>query len=173
MTSEEKELADARAEFVAQWGAIGTNWGINRTFAQIHALLLVSPDPQSTDQVMEELGISRGNANMNLRELVSWGLARGVVRKGERKEYFEAEKDVWEMAVIIARERRRREIEPAKAVLRDCADRTGKFGSEEGKEFHRQINELLEFVEFGSGLFDKAVSSGQSGVLKLAAKLLR
>jgi DNA-binding transcriptional regulator GbsR (MarR family) len=112
-TDPEAELAAlnaARDEFVAQWGAMGSSWGINRTMAQIHALLIITTPPLSTDDIMEELKISRGNAHMNLRELVGWGLVRSVIRKGERKEYFEAEKDVWKMFCIIVRERKRREI---------------------------------------------------------------
>src|SRR5215475_9713532 len=117
-------LQQARDEFVSQWGAIGSAWGINRTMAQIHALLITAPAALSTDDVMEELKISRGNAHSNLRDLVSWGLVRSVVRKGERKEFFEAEKDVWRMFCIVIRERRRRELRPALAVLKDCKDRT-------------------------------------------------
>src|SRR5882724_5904281 len=117
-------LRDARDEFVSQWGVIGNAWGINRTMAQIHALLITAPAALSTDEVMAELKISRGNAHKNLRDLVSWGLIRSVVRKGERKEYFEAEKNVWRMFCIILRERRRRELRPAQAALQECAART-------------------------------------------------
>ena len=92
-----EKLSEVREEFVAQWGVMGTQWGINRTMAQIHALLMTGADPMSTDEVMEMLSISRGNAHSNLKELVNWGLLRIVTRKGDRKEYFEAEKDVWEM----------------------------------------------------------------------------
>src|SRR6266853_3826119 len=106
-------LREARDEFVSQWGVIGSAWGINRTMAQIHALLITSLSALSTDDIMEDLKISRGNAHSNLRDLVSWGLVRSVVRKGERKEFFEAEKDVWKMFCIIIRERRRREMRPA------------------------------------------------------------
>src|SRR5437667_10630453 len=88
-------LREAGDEVVSQWGAIGSAWGINRTMAQIHALLITAPAALSTDEIMAELKISRGNAHSNLRDLVSWGLVRSVVRKGERKEFFEAEKDVW------------------------------------------------------------------------------
>jgi DNA-binding transcriptional regulator GbsR (MarR family) len=116
--AEAARLAAARDEFVTQWGAIGSAWGINRTMAQIHALLIVTPGALTTDEVMEELKISRGNAHMNLRELVGWGLIRSVIRKGERKEYFEAEKDVWKMFCTIIRERKRREIRPAINVSR-------------------------------------------------------
>src|SRR6059058_5316591 len=85
-------LREARDEFVSQWGVIGSAWGVNRTMAQIHALFITAPSALSTDEVMAELKISRWNAHRNLRDLVSWGLVRSVVRKGERKEFFEAEK---------------------------------------------------------------------------------
>ena len=99
------ELARVREDFISQWGAMGGAWGINRTMAQIHALLLVTEEPLSTDDVMARLEISRGNAHGNLRELVSWGLVRSVMIRGERREYFEAEKDIWTIFCIIARER--------------------------------------------------------------------
>src|SRR5437762_6317352 len=117
-------LREARDEFVSQWGVIGSAWGVNRTMAQIHALLITAPSALSTDEIMAELKISRGNAHSNLRDLVSWGLVRSVVRKGERKEFFEAEKDVWRMFCTVIRERRRRELRPAMEVLQQCSERT-------------------------------------------------
>src|SRR6187399_1908641 len=128
-------LEEARDDFVTQWGSIGSAWGINRTMAQVHALLITRPNPLSTDEIMAELKISRGNAHSNLRDLVSWGLVRSVVRKGERKEYFEAEKDVWKMFCIIIRERRRREIRPAMGVLQACAARTKELKSADAVAF--------------------------------------
>lgn len=166
------ELEKAREDFVTQWGAMGSSWGINRTMAQIHALLLTSTAPLSTDEIMDELRISRGNANTNLRDLVGWGLVRSVIRKGERKEYFEAEKDVWRMFCTIARERKRREVSPAMEVLRRCADSTKGETSEAGRGFHRQMNELLEFMQLGERLLDRVASSEQNRILKMAARLL-
>jgi len=84
------KLTEAKQQFISSWGAFGTNWGINRTMAQIHALLLVSADPLTQDDIMEELNISRGNVNMNIRELISWGLVERVILTGERKEFFTA-----------------------------------------------------------------------------------
>src|SRR3954471_12525137 len=135
-------LREARDEFVSQWGVIGNAWGINRTMAQIHALLITAPAALSTDEIMEELKVSRGNAHKNLRDLVSWGLIRSVVRKGERKEYFEAEKNVWKMFCIILRERRRRELRPAQAALRECAARTTGLKGAEAVAFNEQIKAL-------------------------------
>lgn len=111
------KLTEAKQQFISSWGAFGTNWGINRTMAQIHALLLVSPDPLTQDDIMEELNISRGNTNMNIRELINWGLVERVLLTGERKEYFTAEKDIWKVVKQIVKERKKRELEPMLKLL--------------------------------------------------------
>ena len=166
-------LRDTRDEFVTQWGAIGNAWGINRTMAQIHALLIIAPAPLSTDEIMAELKISRGNAHGNLRELASWGLIRSVVRKGERKEFFEAEKNVWKMFCIIIRERRRRELRPAMTVLHECAERTKKLKGPDAAAFNRQLRSLAEFLEVADGVITKLSRSEQSAVLPWAIKFLK
>jgi len=89
------KLNEARQQFISSWGAFGTHWGINRTMAQIHALLMISPDPLSQDEIMQQLNISRGNVNMNIRDLIDWGLIDRIIKPGERKEFFSAEKDIW------------------------------------------------------------------------------
>ena len=163
----------ARDNFVGQWGAIGSAWGINRTMAQIHALLITAPTSLSTDDVMAELKISRGNAHTNLRDLVSWGLVRSVVRKGERKEFFEAEKDVWRMFCIILRERRRRELRPALEVLRDCAETTRQIKGAGAAAFNKQIRSLAEFLEIADGVITKITRSEQGIILPWALKFLK
>lgn len=172
MNAEAKQLKKARDEFVGQWGALGTQWGINRTMAQIHALLMTAPEPLSTDEVMAELEISRGNAHTNLKDLVAWGLVRVVLKKGERREFFEAEKDVWKVFTTVARERKRREIEPALAVLRKCAEDSEDLGSAEGRAFFDQMRQLEEFVEFASKMSDRIASMKHGPALQMAAKLL-
>ena len=167
------QLQAARDEFVTQWGAMGNSWGINRTMAQIHALLMITPEPLSTDEVMEELKISRGNANMNLRELVGWGLVRGIVRKGERKEFFEAEKDVWKIFCTVARERKRREIEPAQEVLLRCQEQTEGLKGADAEIFRKQLAELSDFIATASNVMDKVASSSRSKLMPLAAKMLK
>ena len=157
-------LIQVRDEFVTQWGAIGSAWGINRTMAQIHALLITTPSVLSTDEIMAELKISRGNAHGNLRDLVTWGLVRSVVRKGERKEYFEAEKDVWKMFCIIVRERKRREIRPAIGLLKDCVERTETLRDPEALAFTKQARSLLEFVEMADSVLSKVARAEQSKV---------
>ena len=172
-TAEAAQLGAARDEFITQWGAMGSAWGINRTMAQIHALLLVSNRPLSTDEIMEELRISRGNANMNLRDLAGWSLIRIVIRKGERKEYFEAEKDVWKMFCTIVRERKRREIRPAINVLKDCIDRADDLKSPEAVAFTRQTKALCEFMEMADGVLSKVVRSEESAIVPWALKFLK
>src|ERR1700756_2996507 len=148
-------LSEARDQFVSQWGVIGSAWGVNRTMAQIHALLITAPAALSTDDIMQDLKISRGNAHSNLRDLVSWGLVRSVVRKGERKEFFEAEKDVWRMFCTILRERRRRELRPALAVLKDCAERTKEIKGAEANAFRKQIRSLSDFLDVADNVITK------------------
>src|SRR6266480_2308422 len=155
-------LSEARDQFVSQWGVIGSAWGVNRTMAQIHALLITASSALSTEEVMAERKISRGNAHSNLRDLVSWGLIRSVVRKGERKEFFEAEKDVWRMFCIVIRERRRRELRPALAVLKECSERTKGLKGNEANAFNKQLKALADFLELANSVITKVSQSEQS-----------
>jgi DNA-binding transcriptional regulator GbsR (MarR family) len=164
-------LVAARDEFISQWGAMGGAWGVNRTMAQVHALLMTSDKALTTDEVMAELKISRGNAHQNLRELVGWGLVRNVIRKGERKEYFESEKDVWKMFCIIARERKRREIEPALRALRTCAEQAKSLKGDKAAAFNRQIKALSEFLGQAEAVMDRISKSEQSAIMPLVLKM--
>src|SRR5215475_1951427 len=166
-------LWEARDQFVSQWGVIGSAWGVNRTMAQIHALLITAPAALSTDDIMQELKISRGNAHSNLRDLVSWGLVRSVVRKGERKEFFQAEKDVWKMFCIIIRERRRREMRPAQAVLQECLNRTKSLRGAEAAAFNKQLKHPSDFLELTDGVITKITQSEQSKMVPWALKFLK
>lgn len=146
---------EAKKQFIQTWGTLGSEWGINRTMAQIHALLLIAPAPVSTDEIMEALQVSRGNANMNLRELMNWNLIKKELLPGDRKEYFVAEKDIWEVARRIATERKRREIEPVKQVLSRLKLAEGDTKKPEIKEFTRMMTNLEGFV----GKMDKTVDT--------------
>lgn len=172
MSGERERLKAARDEFISQWGAMGSQWGINRTMAQIHALLMTAPEPVSTDEVMEDLQISRGNAHTNLKELVAWGLVRIVLKKGERREFFEAEKDVWQIFTIVTRERKKREIEPTLGALHHCAESTRDLTSPEAVAFRAQIRQLEEFVGFASKVADRVSTMKHGFAVQLAAKLL-
>ena len=133
------KLTEAKQQFIGSWGAFGTNWGINRTMAQIHALLLVSADPLTQDDIMEELNISRGNVNMNIRELISWGLVERVILTGERKEFFSAEKDIWKVVKMIVKERKKRELEPMLQLL-------DKLEEVEGDKRDKSIKSFVDTV---------------------------
>ena len=141
--------------------------------AQIHALLITMPEPMTTDEIMADLKISRGNAHGNLRELVSWGLVRSVIRKGERREFFEAEKDVWRMFCIVMRERSRRELRPAMHVLQECAARTRGLKGPEADTFNAQIKGLSDFLTLAENMSAKIAASEQSKVVPWALKFLK
>ena len=111
------EFETAKAKFIQAWGTLGSSWGINRTMSQIHALLIINTDPLTTEEIMAELKVSRGNVNMNIRALMEWGLVNKELVPGERKEYFSAGKDIWQVARQIAKERKRREVEPILDVI--------------------------------------------------------
>tara|TARA_Y100000782_G_scaffold115548_1_gene159922 strand:+ start:436 stop:936 length:501 start_codon:yes stop_codon:yes gene_type:complete len=161
----------AKAKFVQSWGVLGSNWGINKTMAQIHALLLISVDPLSTEDVMEELKISRGNANMNIRALIDWGLVYKEIIPGERKEFFNCEKDIWQISIRILRERRRREFEPIIHVLDQLKEVEG--DSKEVKEFNVRIEELAEFTGKVDSILEKLSKSDQNIMLSFMMKLIR
>ncbi len=122
-------LEASKALFIRRWGEMGGYWGINRTMAEIHALLFVSTEPVCTDDVMEKLLISRGNASMNLRSLVDWGLIQRVHIRGDRKEYFVCTTDVWQMFETIIRQRRRREVEPILETIERCQEMVSGAGT--------------------------------------------
>src|SRR5437764_12287831 len=119
-TPVQQQLRTAQDLFIRRWGEMGATWGINRTMAEIHALLYITAQPLCTDDVMERLHISRGNASMSLRSLCDWGIIRRLHKRGERREFFESLHDVWEIFSIIAAERKRREMDPVLETIRQC-----------------------------------------------------
>lgn len=140
------EFADAKDKFIQTWGTLATQWGINRTMAQIHALLMIAPESMDTDSIMAELQISRGNANMNLRDLMDWGLAFKQLKTGERREFFYAEKDIWKVARQVVKERRRREIAPVLAVLDEL--KAIPTDTPEAAEFTKVIGNISRVANF-------------------------
>lgn len=166
------QFAEAKDKFVQSWGSLGSSWGINRTMAQIHSLLLITPEPLSAEQVMEELQISRGNANMNLRALIDWGLVRKEHKPGERKEFFVAEKDIWEVARRVMLERKKREIEPVIRVLEEVSAVEGAKGDEEVREFREMVTRIKDFVQQLDKISDKLSRSDRNWFLKSVMKLL-
>ena len=164
------DLQISKQKFIDTWGSLGGEWGINKSVAQVQALLLVSSEPISTDQIMEALTISRGNANMSLRQLIDYGIIYKKVVAGDRKEYFIAEKDIWKWAVKIAMMRKQREIEPVMNVLNELKEETKKDRTADGKEFYKTVDDIHAFTEQLSSLADKIFSSNRG---ELLIKLLK
>jgi len=151
------KLDEAKKQFIQNWGVLGTQWGINRTMAQIHALLLVSPEALSADEIMQELQISRGNTNMNVRELMDWGIVEKVLKPGERKEFFFADKDIWSVAMRIIRERKRREVEPILEGMNQLKVIEGDPKDPEIKTFLEVVNDIQKFADQASRVVDNMV----------------
>jgi len=164
------EYNAAKQKFIQAWGTLGSNWGINKAMAQIHALLLLATEPLSAEEIMEELQMSRGNVNMNLRALMDWGIVRKEHKVGERKEFFSTGKDVWDLAKQVSRERRRREIEPILSVLEEVQKVSGD-NKKEVAEFKKVASELFDFSLKVDGMIDKFTKSDQTWFYKLLMKL--
>lgn len=152
---------EAKEELIQAWGNLGYSWGLNKTMAQIHALLMISPKPLSTEEIMADLSISRGNANMNIRALLDWGIISRILVPGERKEYFKAEKDVWALARQVVKERRKRELEPIMKVLKNLNDLPSD-GTEETKEMKKVVKDLKSFGERSEQLLDVFAKSEEN-----------
>ena len=157
-------------KFILHWGEMGTRWGVNRTVAQIHALLYLSPEPLNAEEIASTLSIARSNVSTSLRELESWGIVKAVHLLGDRREHYQAGKDVWEMARVIMDERKRREIDPTVSLLRECVrDLEGKGPSE--AEMRDRLKAMLEFVEMVTSLYSQ-MSALPTGAIRglLSAK---
>ncbi len=166
-----KRYEQASEQFVLLWGEMASAWGINKTMAQIHALLYAENEPLDTDTIMEQLRISRGNANMNLRNLVQWQLVNKVHFKGKRKDYYTAEKDVWNIVAVLIDERQQREIAPIQQNLVECLDlfENGEELTKEEAEFKERIENFIEFLE----MFDRFTKAMLPYINKKNLKFLK
>lgn len=167
------KLIEAKQQFISSWGAFGTHWGINRTMAQIHALLLVSPDPLTQDDIMEELNISRGNTNMNIRELINWGLVDRVLLTGERKEYFSAEKDIWKVVKQIVKERKKRELEPMLHLLDKLEEVEGDKKDKNVKAFVDTVSGIKKLGKQANKTLDTMVKAEESWFVGALMKIFK
>jgi DNA-binding transcriptional regulator GbsR (MarR family) len=171
-------LERSKALFIRRWGEMSGYWGINRTMAELHALLYISAEPLNTDEIMAALQISRGNASMNIRQLVNWGLVNRVHKRGDRKEYFGAQADVWEMFETIVRERRRREVEPIIETISRCrqvvADNLSTLREDQRQEarvYRERLDNMANFLSLINGLVNVLLDSGQGGLGQLQGAL--
>ena len=160
------ELEEGKQKFIQAWGTLGSKWGINRTMAQVQALLLLAPEAMSADEVMAALQISRGNANTSLRGLIDWGVVSKIHKPGERREYFVAEKDMWEVTRQVIIERRRRELEPVLRMLEDVKDVTGDKKDPEMKEFLSTTKDLSKFAGKIDKAFDRMIRADENLISK-------
>jgi len=181
LTPQQQQLRVAQDLFIRRWGEMGQTWGINRTMAEIHALLYITAQPLCTDDVMDRLHISRGNASMSLRALCDWGIIRRLHKRGERREYFESLSDVWEMFSIIAAERKRREMDPVLETIKQCqrmleemsAGRAGTQHQEDVRLTRQRLAGMEEFMEVTNRIFQQFVGNAKSGLTKVAKVLLK
>ncbi len=163
------KYSEAKEKYIQAWGTLGSSWGINRTMAQIHALLMISTVPLSTEELMEELKISRGNTNMNVRALLDWGLAEKVLVPGERKEYFKADKNIMNIGVQVAKERKRRELDPIIKLLNDITQVEGEAA--EVKEFRKVTKDLQKFATQTESVLDLFIKSNSNWFFKILGKM--
>lgn len=166
------DYVEAKKKFISTWGSLGTLWGINKAMAQIQALLFVSTEALTTEDIMEELQISRGNTSMNVRQLIDWGIVTKELKPGERKEFFSTEKDVQELARIIAKERSRREIKPVIKILEEVSS-IEDDGSEATKELIKQTQALHDLANTANSMLEKVVNQKQNWLTKSLLKMIQ
>ena len=160
-TSEKTKAAQDR--FVLEWGRMSSSWGINRTMAQIHALLLASGQSMTMDEVIHRLHISRGNASMNLRDLTDWGLVHRFRKPGDRKDIYAGDNDIVSMFARVVRERKRREIDPTVSALHDCLAMVPEDDtSEEAEVFRNRLNSLIEIFGLIDRVYEQVFESDSS-----------
>jgi DNA-binding transcriptional regulator GbsR (MarR family) len=176
----QQKLQVAQDLFIRRWGEMGQTWGINRTMAEIHALLYVVGEPLCTDDVMERLNISRGNASMSLRALCDWGIVHRVHKRGERREYFESLSDVWELFSMIVAERKRREMDPVLETIKQCGkmldeESLGKLAARSAAvQLTRQrLDGMQEFMEVSNKIFQQFIGNARSGLTRVVRVLLK
>ena len=165
------ELNEAKNKYIQTWGSLATSWGINKTMAQVHALLLVSTKPLSAEEIMDTLQISRGNVNMNVRALIDWGIVTKEFVVGERKEFFVADKDIWELFKQITKERKKREIEPVLKVLEDLqkVDDT----TEDGMQFKKVLSDLSSVTTKVNSMLETAIKADEHWLLSNFTKMIK
>lgn len=168
-------LSPAAQKFILHWGEMGTRWGVNRTVAQVHALLFLSPRPLNAEEISQTLSVARSNVSTSLRELMGWRIVRVAPALGDRRQHFESMKDPWEMFRVILEERKKREFDPTVALVREClkeAERTGPVDA----YARARMEELLEFISTMSGLYEEVSHLphvATKSLLKLRGKVRR
>jgi len=167
-------LTPVAQKFILHWGEMGTRWGINRTVAQVHALLFLSPRPVPADEISATLSVARSNVSTSLRELQGWGIVRVVHVLGDRRDHFESIKDVWEIFRIVSEERKRREIDPTLHAIAECV-RELKANAPGDAYTRERLESMPEFLTAMTGLFEEILrmpAGALKGVVKLRGKVI-
>jgi DNA-binding transcriptional regulator GbsR (MarR family) len=170
---EKNRLSPVAQKFILHWGEMGTRWGVNRTVAQVHALLFLSQRPLAAEEIARTLSVARSNVSTSLRELLGWGIVRVAPVLGDRRQHFESVRDVWELFRIIVQERKKREVDPTIRVVRECLYEAGKAGPSEAFAQQR-LKKLLEFITTMDALFSEfqhLPPSAARGLLKLRGRV--
>ncbi|WP_298950206.1 transcriptional regulator [uncultured Nonlabens sp.] len=166
------KLEEGRSKFIQAWGSLGSSWGISKSMAQIHALLLSYPEGLSADQIMEQVQLSRGNVNTNVRELINWRLVRKETVLGERKEFFVALHDVHSIAQNIMEERKRRELEPVRRLLNELKAAKLEGNKEEIEHFQSLLSDLADFVSQMENLTNLMTKINNNNYMKKLIKAI-
>ena len=164
-----EELTPSMQNFIIHWGEMGTRWGINRTVAQIHALLYIAPRPLNAEEISSVLAVARSTVSTGLRELQGWGLIKVVHVLGGRRDYFETINDVWELFRIVLDERKRRELDPTLRVLGEILDELDASGTED-PIVRKKVKEMYDFFETVDGLYEQVHELPMSAIVSLAKK---
>ena len=162
-----EKLSPVQQKFILHWGEMGTRWGINRSVAQIHALLFLSPRPLHAEEIVETLGVARSNVSTSLKELQGWGIVKLVHVMGDKRDHFDSLKDVWEMFRIVLDERKKREIDPTLHMLRDCIAEAGNH-REKDPYSEQRLRDLADFFETTTGWYGQIRSWPESALKKFA-----
>src|SRR5512132_4134139 len=166
MKDDRKPLTPVQQKFILHWGEMGLRWGINRTVAQIHALLYLSPRPLNAEEICDVLGVARSNVSNSLRELQNWGIVKIVHVMGDRRDHFESMKDVWEMFRTVLDERKKRECDPTLNFLRECVAESKKSGVAADSYTRERLADMLSFFELMTNWYEQTRKMSTAAVLK-------
>ena len=160
-----KTLSPVQQKFILHWGEMGTRWGINRTVAQIHALLFIAPKPLNAEEIADTLSVARSNVSNSLKELQGWRIVKMVHVLGDKRDHFESMKDVWEMFRVVLDERKKREIDPTIRMLRACVDETAKAGHRE-EHTRERLAAMRDFFETTSRWYEQLDQLPTQGLMR-------
>ncbi len=162
ISEQENRIREVQEQFISEWGRMSSAWGINRTMAQIHALLFITGRPHSMDEIIARLHISRGNASMNLHDLMDWAIVKRKRQKGERKDLYYSESDPWQMFAKVVRERKRREVDPTEKAIEECLLKLPNSGVEEEIILKARLEGLREVFGIVDVIYEQVFKTDET-----------